>query len=159
MPDSALQPVSVAVFGKLNVPSLKAPPPTGAGCTGGVTDNPLSGTFPYLWYEVAEDDMSGLGAGLDVKRIDLRLHIFSTYPGMAEAQRIMREAIRLLRFQTLTVTGWQAVKLTRPFDVVPLPFEELNGVKVRELVSLWDLFVAEPLAWVQAGWIQQGWVQ
>lgn len=144
MPDSALQPVSVSIFGRLNVSSLKAAVPTGAGCVGGVTDNPMQGgSMPFLWYEVEEEDISGLGTGLDVKRIELRLHVFSTFPGMAEAQRIMREAIRLLKFQEPTVGGWCMVKVGRPRDVVPLPHEELNGVRVRELISLWSLYLQE----------------
>lgn len=147
MPDSALQPVSVALFGTLNVSSLKAAVPTGAGCVGGVTDNPMQGgTFPFLWYELSSTDIGGLGQGPDVAQLELRLHVFSTWNGMAEAQRILREAIRLLKYSEPAVVGYRLVMIGRPFDEVPLPFEELNGVKVRELVAIWDLFAEEVAA-------------
>jgi len=148
MPDSALQPVSVAIFGRLNVASLKgAYPGTGAGCVGGVTDNPTQGgTFPFLWYELSSRDLGGLGQGPDVAQLELRLHVFSTWNGMAEAQRIMREAIRLVKYSEPTAAGYRIVPIGRPQDEISLPFEELNGVKVRELVTIWDVFAEEVAA-------------
>lgn len=143
MPDSALQPVAEAVFARLNVASLKAAQPTGAGCVGGVTDNPTGTVYPMLWYELRGEDLTGLGRGPDLTQIELRLHVFSTWNGMIEARRIMREAIRLLKYQTPTVTGYTLVEIGRPHDEIALPFEELNGVKVRELVTIWDLFADE----------------
>lgn len=147
MPDSALQPVAEAVFARLNVASLKAATPTGAGCVGGVTENPVQGaTFPYLWYELSGRDIGGLGRGLDLTQIELRLHVFSTWNGMLEARRIMREAIRILKYTTPIVDGYELVEIGRPLDEISLPFEELNGVKVRELVTVWDLFACEVTA-------------
>lgn len=141
--NSALGPVSAAVFAILNVASLKAAFPTGAGCVGGVTDNPTGTTYPLLWYEVQGHDISGLGQGPDLTEIELRLHVFSTWNGMLEAQRIMREAIRLLKYSLPTVAGYMMPMVGRPLDEIPLPFEELNGVKVRELVTIWTLFADE----------------
>lgn len=147
MPDSALQPVSVAIFSRLNVASLKAAVPAGAGCVGGVFDNvPQGATYPCLFYEVSASDLGGLGQGPDVHQIQLRLHVFSQYAGMAECQRIMREAIRLLKYTAPTVVGYQMPTIGRPADEIPLPFETLNGVLVRELVTIWDLFAAEVVA-------------
>lgn len=144
MPDSAMQPVAEAIFAKLNVASLKAAPPTGAGLTGGVTDNPTGTVYPMLWYELLRgEDLTGLGRGPDLTQIELRLHVFSTWNGMIEARRIMREAIRLLKYTTPAVTGYTLVEIGRPTDEIALPFEELNGVKVRELVTIWDLFADE----------------
>jgi hypothetical protein len=145
MASSALQPVSAAIFGLLNVASLKAVYPTGAGCVGGVTDNPSGTTFPMLWYEVKGDDISGLGRGADLTHIELRLHVFSTWNGMLEAQRIMREAIRLVKWSLPAVSGYTVTEIGRPQDEIPLPFEEVNGVKVRELVTIWDVFAEEVL--------------
>jgi len=141
--NSALGPVSAAIFAILNVASLKAAYPTGAGCVGGVTDNPTGTTYPLLWYEVRGTDISGLGQGPDTTEIELRLHVFSTWNGMLEAQRIMREAIRLLKYSMPTVAGYTMPMIGRPTDEIPLPFEELNGVKVRELVTIWTLFADE----------------
>lgn len=146
MASSALQPVSAAIFALLNVASLKAAYPTGSGCVGGVTDNPTGTTFPFLWYEVKGTDIGGLGRGPDLTQIELRLHVFSTWNGMLEAQRIMREAIRLLKYTTPMVSGYTMPEIGRPHDEIPLPFEEINGVKVRELVTIWDLFVEEVTA-------------
>jgi hypothetical protein len=144
---SALQPVSEALYAVLNVASLKAAHPTGAGCTGGITEAPGQGpTFPFLWYELRGRDIGGLGAGLDLAEIELRLHVFSQAPGMTEARRIMTEAVRLLKYTQPTVVGHHLVKIGRPLDEVPLPFEEINGVAVRELVTTWNLFTEEQAA-------------
>jgi hypothetical protein len=141
---SALSPLSAGVFAKLNVTSLKgAYPGTGAGCTGGVKDYvPQAPTYPFLWYELSENDISGLGNGPSVKQIQLRLHVFSQFLGMAEAQRIMAAAIGLLQFVEPTATGWQVPAIGRPDDVIPIEFSEINGIVVRELVSIWDDFFA-----------------
>lgn len=145
MADSALQPVADAIFARLNVASLKAAAPTGAGAVGGVTENPAQGTttFPFVWYELSGRDIGGLGQGPDLTEVELRLHVFSTYGGMAEARRIMREAIRLLKYANVTLSGYRMPTIGRPREEVALPFEELNGVKVRELVTVWTLFADE----------------
>jgi len=145
MPDSALGPVSVAIFGRLNVASLKAAYPTGAGCVGGVFENvPQAPTYPFLLYELSlTKDLGGFGEGPDVSQLELRLHVFSTWNGMSEAQRIMREAIRLLKYSAPVAAGYAIPKIGRPQEEIPLPFEELNGVKVRELVTIWDLYAEE----------------
>ena len=141
MADSALQPVAEAIFAQLNVASLKAAQPTGAGCVGGVTDNPTGTVYPVLWYElITGTDLTGLGRGPDLTQIELRLHVFSTWNGMTEARRIMREAIRLLKYTQPAVSSYSLVEIGRPHDEIALPFEEINGVKVRELVTIWDLF-------------------
>ncbi len=148
MPDSPLQPVAAALFKRLNVASLKAVyPGPGAGCLGGVTDNPAQNpTFPFLWYEITGHDDGGLGQGPDVVRIDLRLHVFSTYPGMAEAQRVMREAIRLLKYSEPLADGYEIPMIGRPLDEIAEPFSTLNGVSVRELVTVWELYACEVAA-------------
>ena len=144
MPDSALQPVAEAVVGRLNVASLTAAAPGGAGCVGGVTEDPAQGgRLPFLWYEVSGRDISGLGQGADLTEIDLRLHVFSAFHGMSEARRIMREAIRLVKFSQPVVAGYQMPPIGRPHEETPLPFEELNGVKVRELVASFTVFAEQ----------------
>lgn len=144
MPDMATQPVAEAIFARLNVASLKAAVPTGAGCTGGVTENPVQGgTYPFLWYELDARDIGGLGQGPDLWELTLRLHVFSTWNGFLEARRIMREAIRLLKYTSPIVAGYRMPTIGRPEQEIALPFEELNGVKVRELVTEWTLFADE----------------
>ena len=145
--DSALQPVSEAVFRALNVPSLLDPPPAGAGARR-VTDNPVieegeEQTFPFVWYEVgSESNRSGLGPGPWLFELDLRVHVFSRAPGMAEAQRIAREVVRLLRHIRLPMVEWDN-PYTAHDRVVLLPFEVLNGTKVRELVVMGRPYVEE----------------
>ena len=148
MPHSALSPVSAGLFARLNVTSLKgAYPATGAGCIGGVKDYvPQAPTYPFLWYELSETDISGLGSGPDTKQLQLRLHVFSQALGMAEAQRIMAAAIALLKFQQPVAAGWAMPPIERPDNVVPLEFSEINGVVVRELVSIWDGLFADEVA-------------
>lgn len=144
MPDAALQPVASAVFRCLNVPALTAPAPVGLGAR--VTDNPVTDedqTFPFVWYELAtEENQSGLGRGPWLHMIDLRIHTFSTSPGMKEAQRINQTVIGLVRDAQWVIAEWS--HWATPFDrIVLLPFEELNGVKVRELVAMFRLYVEE----------------
>lgn len=150
MSNSALQPVADAIYARLNVASLKnatTASPAGAGCIGGVTEAPAQApTFPFLFFELSGRDIGGLGQGLDVTQIELRLHVFSTFQGMAEARRIMREAVRLIRYQTLTISGYEMPTIGRPDNEVPLPFEEIGGIAVRELVTVWSSLFASEVA-------------
>lgn len=145
MGSTSLPAVSPAIFGRLNVASLTdAVSSGGAGCTGGVKDFiPQPPPFPFLFYELFERDISGLGDGQSVKQVQLRLRVFSQFLGASEAQRIMAEAIRLLQFQAPTATGWLIPKIGRPNEVIPIEFTEINGVVCRELVSIWDDLFAD----------------
>jgi hypothetical protein len=131
----------------LNVPSLTAPDPIGAGCTGGVTDQPVvtgPQSFPFVWYELAAERMVGaLGAGPWLLEVDVRVHVFSQASGMQEGQQILQEVIRLMR-QAVNpaVKGWST--WYSPHDAaITLPFELLNGVPVRELVAEGRWYVEE----------------
>lgn len=145
---TALEPVSQAVFARLNVAAVKAPYPTGGGAIGGVTENPVTSgttTYPFLWYEVDEDPQAGrhLGPGAGVLVVRLRLHAFSTYPGMRECQRIMAAAIDQLMppaAALLTIVGFSH-RAIFDYEATALPFEELNGVKLRELVKDFTMFL------------------
>lgn len=139
---SALEAVSNAVYARLNVPAVEAAWPTGAGATGGVRTSPTPNSFPFLWFEVREDAAShrSLGPGPSALTVELRLHAFSTQPSMQEAQRIIAGATTVLMASRLTLNGFQHVGIL-DFDAVPLPFEELNGVAVRELVKDFTLWI------------------
>lgn len=151
--NSALQPVTAALLHVLNVPSLVGPyvPNVCAGVTQ-IYDHPPrnveTADFPFVWIELAGEDATrhrGLGRGLWLLELDIRLHTFSIADGMAESERITTEMVRLLRThdsQTLPVTGWNP--WYQPHDrVVALPFELLAGRPVTELVNLRRLFVEE----------------
>jgi hypothetical protein len=156
MAHSALVDVADAVFKVLNVPTLTAPDPIGAGAVGGVHDQPVvTGNqtpypFPFVWYELAaERKQDGLGAGPWQYEIDVRIHVFSTDRGMQESQRIVQEAIRLMRQAErsgqLPIAGWSSWYW--PHDAtIALPFELLNGLAVRELVAESRLYVEEAAA-------------
>jgi hypothetical protein len=145
MANSALVDVADAVFAILNVPSLTAPPPIGAGGRRVVDQPVVEGvqSFPFVWYELAAERMVGaLGAGPWLLEVDIRVHVFSQADGMQEAQAIIAEAIRLLRTSRGVVSGWST--WYQPHDAtMTLPFELLNGVPVRELVGEGRWYVEE----------------
>jgi len=133
----SLGPVSVAVATVLNVAGLTAL------ATGGVHDDAAQGTvFPFVWYEVDEEDARGFGAG-GLPQVNLRVHTFSRYEGASEAQSINQKVIELLRDQSLTVTGYTHAGKVFYDRTVPLAEELINGVRVRELVSMFRIFVEE----------------
>ena len=134
----ALSPVSVGIYTALNVAALTTLAP------GGIVDDVAQGTsFPFVWYEVRESrDVRGFGTG-GLPEIELRVHTFSQYEGMKEAQAINQKVIELLRDQAITVTGYDQAGLCFYDETVPLPDEELNGVKVKELVSFFRIYVEE----------------
>lgn len=150
MPHSSLPDLADAVFRALNVPSLTAPDPFGAGCTGGVTDQPVKNLtpddFPFVWYELAaERNMSGLGPGPWLFEVDVRIHTFSTADGMQEGQQINQEVIRLLRTTRLDAAGWSTWYQVHD-ATFSLPFELLNAVAVRELVTEQRVYVEETVS-------------
>lgn len=133
----ALSPVSAAVYSTLNVSGLTAL------AAGGIRDDvPQSTAFPFVWYEVRETDRRGLGTG-GLPEVELRVHVFSTYAGMKQAQEIAAKVVELLRDASLTVTGYAQCGRVFYDDTVSLPDEILNGVHVRELVVLFRIYVQE----------------
>lgn len=134
----SLDPVSSGVYTALNVASFTAL------ATGGLSDDPAQGVaFPFVWYEVREvQDVRGFGTG-GLPEVELRVHTFSEYQGLKEAQAINAKAIELLRDQAITVSGYRQAGLVFYRETVPLPFQELNGVTVHELVSTFTIFVEE----------------
>lgn len=123
---------------------------------GGVyTDVPQSPSYPFLWFEILQQQNYG-GLGTQPGRgsmpgCTLRLHVFNSEGGtMRDAQLVMARAIELLfpddaQVSPLVMDGY-ILSSDRPLpeiDTIPLPFEELNGVKVSELVTNIDLIVEE----------------
>ena len=138
----SLSPVTVSVYALLNVSVVTSLAP------GGVRDDvPQAPTFPFVWLELREQDIRGFGTG-GLPEVELRVHTFSRYEGMKDAQAINAKVIELLRDQalsavTLTASGYKQAGLITYRETVPLPDEELHGVKVRELVSIFTLWVEE----------------
>ena len=151
--DSALEPVGNALYKVLNVPSLVGT--YAAGVCAGVKKvwpkpptNVQPGDFPLVWFELAsEDNRSGLGRGPWLLELDVRVHTF-VVSDMNDAQRITREVVRLLRAHetdTLPVAGWSPWYQPHDRNVL-LPFEQLAGLPVTELVTMGRLYVEEPAA-------------
>ena len=137
MADLALDPVSAAVYSALNVASLTAL------ALGGITDDAAQGsTYPFVWYEVEERDLRGFGTG-GLPEVRLRVHTFSRYEGMKEAQAVNQQVIALLKDTVLQVLGYAMCGHVFYDETVTLSDEEINGVKVKELVSAFRIYVEE----------------
>ena len=134
----SLSPVSAGIYTLLNVAALTALAP------GGISDDTAQQTaFPFVWYEVGESaDLRGFGTG-GLPEIDLRVHTFSSYEGMIEAQRVSQKVIELLKDQKVTVDGYTHCGHVFYDRTVALPDEVLNGVKCHELVSFFRFYVEE----------------
>lgn len=136
MAASALSPLAAAVFGVLQDATLQA-----ATAGGWHDDVPQPFTLPIGWVELFDEtDRRGLGTG-ELNEIEVRLHVFSEYGGMSEAQEINRQAVALLKDATLTISGYTHCGNVFWDRTVRLPSEELNGRKVCEVVSFYRVIV------------------
>lgn len=137
MASLALSPVAVAVYGKLNVAAVTDL------ATGGVHDDvPQAPTFPFVWYEVSEREGRGFGTG-GFPEIEIRVHVFSQYEGMSEAQSILLQAIAALKDKSLTVSGYTQAGLVFYDETVSFPNEEILGVKTHEAVAMFRTYVEQ----------------
>lgn len=134
----ALSPVSVGVYTALNVAGL-----TALVSSRIYDDLPQAPSYPCVWYEVQEENQHGYGTSGDVPQISLLVHVFSTYAGMAEAQTIAQKVIELLKHQAISVSGYTQAGRVFYDETVSLPEEEIEGVKVRELVARFRIYVEE----------------
>jgi hypothetical protein len=125
---SSLQPVSVAIYGALNVQSLLALAPDGVGDA-----IPQGAAFPFVLYEVSEAAIGGFGRKPKFT-VELRLHVFSRHAGMSEAQQVMNECIRLLSTAP-SITDFEVVGDPFHDETIPFSDELVAGVPVRELVA------------------------
>ena len=108
-------------------------------------DVPQNPTFPFVWYELKERDQRGFGTG-GFPEVELRVHAFSSsdlYNGMGEAHSIAAKVIELLRDQAVTVSGYAQAGRIFYDETVPLANQLIAGVKCRELVAMFRLYVEE----------------
>jgi hypothetical protein len=112
------------------------------GTTGAVSDVPQDPRYPFLWFEVLEpQQFGGFGTkpGLGtLPELEIRLHAFSQFGGMAECQAILARAIALLA-DPPALSGYASWAIFHD-ATLPIGDEELNGVKVKELVSMHRLY-------------------
>ncbi len=137
---SALSPVSAGIFAALNVAGLTALAP------GGVGDDIGQNTgYPYVLYEVSERAMGGLGTKPghgQLPEIDLRVHVFSRYEGLKEAQAVMDKVMQLLA-DPPAVTGYSSWAIFHD-ETINLGDQVIAGVKTKEVVGLFRLYVEAP---------------
>lgn len=133
----ALSPVAAAVYAVLNVASV-----TPALVTGVHDDIPQGVAFPFMLLEVQERDVRGFGTG-GLPEVTLRVHTFSAYEGLKQAQAANQKAIELLRDQELIVAGYRFCGRVFYDETVLLPDEAINGVKCHEIVSNFRIYVEE----------------
>lgn len=136
---SALSAVSAAIYSALNVSDLIALAP------GGVCDDVAQGSsYPFLLYAVSEEPWHGMGTKPGTGRtlqVSLRLHVFSQYAGMSQAQAVMAKAIQLLT-EPPSVTGFGSWAIFHD-ETVPIGPELVAGVSVHELAANLRLYVTE----------------
>ncbi len=135
---TAASPVSEAIFALLQDSTLQ----TAVG--GRVYDDlPEDVPRPCVLYEVlTETDIRGLGTG-GLPEIDLRTHVFSDIGSLSEAQALNKQIVALLKDAAITVTGYAQCGLIVYHETVLLRDQELNGVKVHELVSTFTIWVEQ----------------
>lgn len=132
---SALSPVSEAIYAALTVPEILTLVPGGV-----VSDVPQGAQFPFLWYEVLEEDQRGFGTGRHLAEVEIRIHVFSAAASTREAQHIMSAVHEVLCDTRLTISGfhhWGGLQWLRTTGYREL----VNGVKVHEWVSLFRAIV------------------
>lgn len=143
-----LQPLSEAIYGVLQDSTLLAL--LSSDPAGGVqTDIPENPVFPLLWFELLETrQFGGFGTKPGTKslpEIEIRLHLYSTFAGQAEAHAILSQAITVISASNALVVSGYKVCSTEPFHDSTLGFRDelLNNIKVHEFVSSHRLYLEE----------------
>ena len=136
MPVSALEPVSEAVYGLLNVSAMTTL------ATGGVfQDVPQDTAFPYVAYELTESDTAGT-LGQIFYQMGLDVHVWSQYEGNQQAERIISKAVELLTFQTPAMTNFTTLLITHDGSN-SFPDLDINGVATKHLLAEFTVIVSE----------------
>lgn len=131
---AAASPITEAVYAVLQDATLQV------AVTGRIFDDtPEDTPRPYVWIEVFDEtDTRGLGTG-DQPEVDLRVHVFSDQHSIAEGNEIARQVKALLKDADLTIPGYQQCGKAVYDRTVPLPNQELDGVKVHEVVAMFTV--------------------
>jgi hypothetical protein len=138
MAGSALQPVSEAVFAQLQDATLLAL--TSGGWHG---DLPRAPTYPCGYFELQEREMRGLGTG-GLPEIELRTYVLDAAETSATAQQINQRVVMLLKDQALrSMPGYRQAGLVFYDESIPMGDVEVLGQKVKEIVSLFRIYVEE----------------
>ena len=110
--------------------------------TGGVLDHPLDpklapGVVLSGWTEKGEDT-----SGVQVRKLEFDVNIFSAYEGLAEALTIAGLVAATLHRGTLTLTGWthDATFCTSTDQLDPI---DIEGRDLQHVVSHYTIDVTE----------------
>lgn len=135
---TAANPVSAAINGLLQDATFQA-------AIGGrwYDDIPQDTPRPCGFHELlAEVDQRGLGTG-GLPELDLRTHIFSDVGSLSEAQSLNQQIVALLKDAAITVTGYAQCGLIVYRETMVLRDQQLDGVKVHEVVSTFTIWVEQ----------------
>lgn len=133
---AASGPVTEAIFGLLQDATLQA-------AVGGrlFDDLPQGVTRPCVLVEIFnEQNIRGMGT-TGPRELEVRTHVFSDLGSLSEAKSIDAQIVALMDLSVLAPTGFQACGTTWHHESVPLANQELSGVKVHEVVSIFTLTV------------------
>lgn len=142
MPFTPLAPVSDALYALLFTDAT-----LGTLAGGGVhVDVPADPAYPFVWIEVSEPTQHGgfgtkpgLGA---FPEVELRLHVFQGDGGTVRDSQLVMERVIALLADPPAVAGYASHAIFHD-STIPLADEELNGLKVHELVAQFRLYVEE----------------
>jgi len=136
MPRSALEPAAEAIYGLLNVSAMTTL------ATGGVyQDVPQDTSFPYVAFEVRENDTNGT-FGQIFYSMGVDIHCYSQYEGNQQADTIISKAVQLLTYQTPSMSNFTALFLIHDAST-NLPDIDINGVPTKHLLAEFTLTVSE----------------
>ena len=136
MARSALESVSEAVYGALNVSAV-----TSIATSGVYSHVPQDTAPPYVWFTVSERDRAGT-FGQIMKDCLVRVHVFSAYRGTQEAQQIINAAVNVIRGTTPALDNHTTIQVVHE-DTIPFSDVDLNGVQVKHLAGDFVYTVAE----------------
>lgn len=136
MARSALEDVSEAIYGALNVSTM-----TNLATSGVFSHVPQDTAPPYVWYTVDERDVDGT-FGAVMKDCVVRVHAFSTYQGDQEAQQIINAAVALLRGTTPALDNHTPLLLVHDGST-PATDEDVGGVQTKHIVADFRFTVLE----------------
>lgn len=126
------------MFAALNVAAVTALAPGGAG-----DDISQNTAYPFVLFELHEKPIGGFGTRPGVSgqlpQIDLIVHVFSQYGGMRETQAVMDAVIGALATPP-PVVGYSSWAIFHD-ETIDLGDQDVGGVKVKELIARFRLFV------------------
>lgn len=141
---SALSPVSAGVYAALNVAAVTALATGGVGDDIGQRVTAADGSFAtFVLYEVSEKPVMHMGSQAgrsgQLPELDLLVHVFTQFDGMSSAQAVMNAVIGAL-VTPPTVSGYSSWAIFHD-ETIPLGDQLVAGLKVKELVARFRLFV------------------